>query len=123
MSGCISNLMATTMSLFGASEWFLLSVWFVALGWPIFYALRHKTSLALSITVSLLLGYIIQYLGLFAITMGWIGGWLWWDFVLIPNRAIHPSWFHTFFSAGFLHGDALHVLGNILGNRLGRCSA
>ena len=114
MSGCISDLMATTMSLFGASEWFLLSVWFVALGWPIFYALRHKTSLALSITVSLLLGYIIQYLGLFAITMGWIGGWLWWDFVLIPNRAIHPSWFHTFFSAGFLHGDALHVLGNIL---------
>jgi membrane associated rhomboid family serine protease len=24
------------------------------------------------------------------------------------------AWFHTFFSAGFLHGDALHVLGNIL---------
>ncbi len=114
MSGLSSTSMTTTMSLFGTSEWFLLSVWFIVLVWPIFYALRHKTSLALSITVSLLLGYLIQYFSTFAFTRGWVGGWLWWDFVLIPNRALDVAWFHTFFSAGFLHGDALHVLGNIL---------
>ena len=113
MSGGTSSSMATVMSLFGPIEWFLLGVWFVALCWPIFYAIKHKTSLALSITVSLLLGYIIQYL-VQSYLNGFVAGWLWWDFVFRPNRAIDPVWFHTFFSAGFLHSDALHVLGNIL---------
>jgi len=35
---------------------------------------------------------------------------------LIPNRISGAAWFHTFFSAGFLHSqsNATHVLGNIL---------
>lgn len=108
--------MTTVMSLFGASEWFLLGLWFLAILWPMVYAVRHKTSLALSITVGLLLGYMVQVLSQFALSNGWVGGWLWWDYVLIPNRAGSPEWWHTFISAGFLHsqGSATHVLGNIL---------
>jgi membrane associated rhomboid family serine protease len=58
----------------------------------------------------------VQVICQFASVNGWIGGWLWWDFVLIPNRISGIYWFHTFFSAGFLHSqyDATHVLGNIL---------
>ena len=108
--------MATVMSLFGTSEWLLFGLWVIALVWPIIYAIRHRTSLALSITVGLLLGYLVQVLSQFAFSNGWIGGWLWWDYVLIPNRISGAAWFHTFFSAGFLHSqsNATHVLGNIL---------
>ena len=108
--------MATVMSLFGTSEWVLFSLWVFAIVWPIGYAIRHKTSLALSITVGLLLAYLVQVLNQFATVNGWVGGWLWWDFVLIPERINGFNWFHTFFSAGFLHSqsDATHVLGNIL---------
>tara|TARA_B110000495_G_scaffold16704_1_gene11910 strand:+ start:89 stop:1156 length:1068 start_codon:yes stop_codon:yes gene_type:complete len=108
--------MATVMSLFGTSEWLLFGLWVIALVWPVIYAIRHRTSLALSITVGLLLGYLVQVLGQFAFSNGWIGGWLWWDYVLIPNRISGAAWFHTFFSAGFLHSqsNATHVLGNIL---------
>lgn len=108
--------MATVMSLFGTSEWLLFGLWVFAIVWPITYALRHRTSLALSITVGLLLAYLVQVLCQFGIVNGWIEGWLWWDYVLIPNRISGVAWFHTFFSAGFLHSqfDATHVLGNIL---------
>ena len=108
--------MATVMSLFGTSEWLLFSLWVLAIIWPIVYAIRHRTSLALSITVGLLLAYLVQVLNQFAVVNGWVGGWLWWDFVLIPERINGLNWVHTFFSAGFLHSqsDATHVLGNIL---------
>ena len=43
---------------------------------------------------------------------GLVEYWVWSDFVLIPSRASSPLWIHTLFSAGFLHADALHVLGN-----------
>jgi len=108
--------MATVMSLFGTSEWLLFGLWVFALVWPITYAIRHRTSLALSITVGLLLAYLVQVICQFAYVNGWVGVWLWGDFVLIPNRISGAAWFHTFFSAGFLHSqyDATHVLGNIL---------
>ncbi len=112
----ISTGMATLMSLFGASEWVLFGLWVLAIVWPIGYAIRHRTSLALSITTGLLLAYLVQVVCQYAAVNGWVGGWLWWDFVLIPNRISGLNWFHTFFSAGFLHSqfDATHVLGNIL---------
>jgi len=108
--------MAAVMSLFGTSEWLLFGLWVLALVWPISYAIRYRTSLALSITVGLLLAYLVQVMGEFAIDREWVGGWLWWDFVLIPNRIDGGAWFHTLFSAGFLHSryDPTHVLGNIL---------
>ena len=108
--------MATVMSLFGTSEWLLFGLWVLALVWPISYAIRHRTSLALSITVGLLLAYLVQVLCELAVANGWVGGWLWWDFVLRPNRIDGGAWFHTLFSAGFLHSryDPTHVLGNIL---------
>lgn len=108
--------MSTVMSLFGASEWFLFAIWVSVIVWPVYYALRHKTSLALSLTVGLLLAYLVQVMAEFAAQNAWVGGWLWWDYVLIPNRATDPSWWHTLVSSGFLHSrmDATHVLGNIL---------
>jgi len=116
MSASSGGTMATVMSLFGASEWVLFVLWVLVIAWPIYYALRHKTSLALSLTVGLLLAYLVQVVSEFANVNNWVGGWLWWDYVLIPSRTSEPSWWHTFISSGFLHNrwDATHVLGNIL---------
>ncbi len=111
--------MASGMDLFGGGEWTLLGLWFLALLWPIFSALRHKSSLALSITVGLLFAYIVQVLYLFLLRQGVLEGtgyYLWDDFWLIPSRIGAFDWPHTLITAGFLHSpfDATHVLGNIL---------
>ena len=49
---------ATGIDAFGTGEWALLLLWASALLWPISVAFRHKSSLALSLTVGLLLGYL-----------------------------------------------------------------
>ena len=104
--------MGYAMSVFGIAEWFLLLLWFAALIGPLIYAKINETSYALSLTVSVLFGYVIQVVCTLFAQWGLVEYWVWSDFVLIPSRASSPLWIHTLFSAGFLHADALHVLGN-----------
>ena len=101
---------------FGTVEWALFLLWLCAVLWPIFYAIKNKTSIALSITVGLLLGYLVQVFWTIFARQGWVDVWLWNDLWMVPSRATEPSGWITFFSAGFLHSqfDATHVLGNIL---------
>ena len=104
--------MGYAMSVFGIAEWFLLLLWFAVLIGPLTYAKINETSYALSLTVSVLFGYVIQVVCTLFAQWGLVEYWVWSDFVLIPSRASSPLWIHTLFSAGFLHADALHVLGN-----------
>ena len=104
--------MGYAMSVFGIAEWFLLLLWFAVLIGPLIYAKINETSYALSLTVSVLFGYVIQVVCTLFAQWGLVEYWVWSDFVLIPSRASSPLWIHTLFSAGFLHADALHVLGN-----------
>ena len=108
--------MAAQISTFGTLEWLIFMSWIIAISWPIFYSIKNKTSIALSITVGLLLGYLVQVIWSVFYNQGWVEVWLWADLWMIPSRASEPSGWVTFFSAGFLHSqyDATHVLGNIL---------
>ncbi|MEK9730389.1 MAG: rhomboid family intramembrane serine protease [Candidatus Poseidoniales archaeon] len=100
---------------FGAAEWAILGLWFVAILAPLCYAIRHQTSLALSLTLSVLLGSIVQVLWSILYKSGLLSTWLWYDFVLVPSRTIEPMWWHTIFTSGFLHSnDVMHVLGNTI---------
>ena len=49
------------LTTFGASEWVILVLWFIAVAAPIAYSFRNQTPIALGISVGLLLGYIVQY--------------------------------------------------------------
>jgi len=102
------------MSVFGIAEWSFLLVWFAAIIGPLIYAKINETSYALSLTVSVLFGYLIQVLWSLFAQWGLVDVWVWYDFWLIPARTSSPLWVHTLFSAGFLHSDALHVLGNTI---------
>jgi membrane associated rhomboid family serine protease len=104
--------MGYAMSVFGIAEWFLLLLWFAVLIGPLIYAKINETSYALSLTVSVLFGYVIQVFCTLFAQWGLVEYGIWSDFVLIPYRTSSPLWIHTLFSAGFLHADALHVLGN-----------
>ena len=104
--------MAYAMSVFGIAEWFFLLLWFASIIGPLIYAKINETSYALSLTVSVLFGYLIQVLWSLFAQWGLVDIWVWYDFWLIPSRTYSPLWIHTLFSAGFLHADALHVLGN-----------
>ena len=104
--------MGYAMSVFGIAEWFLLLLWFAVLIGPLIYVKINETSYALSLTVSVLFGYVIQVFWTLFAQWGLVEYWVWSDFVLIPSRASSPLWIHTLFSAGFLHANALHVLGN-----------
>ena len=104
--------MGYLMSHFGPFEWIILLTWFAAIIGPLIYAKINETSYALSLTVSVLFGYLIQVLWSLFAQWELVQHWVWADFVLIPSRTSSPMWFHTLFSAGFLHADALHVLGN-----------
>jgi membrane associated rhomboid family serine protease len=111
--------MSIAMEVFGIAEWALLLLWFTAIGWPIFYAIRHNTSIALSLTVGLLLAYLVQVMYLLGVREAWLSAdswYMWGDFWLVPGRTADFAWLHTLISAGFLHNpfDPLHVLGNIL---------
>ena len=108
--------MAAQFNSFGSVEWALFLVWVGVIVWPLLYSIRNKTSIALSITVGLLLGYLVQVVWTLFANQGWVDMWLWNDLWMIPSRAAEPSGWITFFSAGFLHSqfDATHVLGNIL---------
>lgn len=108
--------MGYLMSYFGIAEWLFLLLWLIAIIGPIIYAKLNDTSYALSITVSVLFGYLIQVIWSLCHQWNWVDYWVWWDFVLVPARTSSPMWYHTLFSAGFLHSqsDATHVLGNTI---------
>jgi membrane associated rhomboid family serine protease len=108
--------MPFAMTLFNTAEWFLLVLWFLAVIAPLVYAVRSQTSLAMGVTVSVLLGSVVQVLWSLFASWGWVYYWVWSDFVLVPARTTDPMFWHTLFSAGFLHsqGDLMHVLGNVI---------
>ena len=108
--------MAFAASLFSTAEWCVLALWFVAILSPLVYALRTQTSLAMGITVSVLLGSVVQVLWQLLWSWGWLEYWVWYDFVLVPVRTSAPAFWHTTVSAGFLHSqtDLMHVLGNVI---------
>ena len=108
--------MAAQFTQFSVVEGSLFLVWIVAVFWPLVYSFRHKTSFALSMTVGLLLGYLVQVIWALMYNLDLVTIWLWEDLWMRPTEAKQPSGWITFISAGFLHSqfDATHVLGNIL---------
>ena len=62
--------MGFAMSLFDATEWFVLVLWFVAIIAPLLYAARSRTSIAMGITVSVLLGSVVQVSVVHALRVG-----------------------------------------------------
>ncbi len=80
---------------------------------PFITAIRNKTSISLGVVLSLLLVSFIQYaLSLFT---GEIFSFNPIDiFSLIPALSLEPGHFHRLVTAGWIHADWIHVLGNIL---------
>ena len=108
--------MAAQLMQFNGFETALFVVWLAVILWPLYYSFRHKTSFALSMTVGLLLGYLVQVIWSLFYNLGFVDIWLWEDLWMRPTEAKEPSGWITFISAGFLHRqfDATHVLGNIM---------
>lgn len=108
--------MAAQLMQFNGFETALFVVWLTVIFWPLYYSFRHKTSFALSMTVGLLLGYLVQVIWSLFYNFGFVDLWLWEDLWMRPTEAKEPSGWITFISAGFLHSqfDATHVLGNIM---------
>ena len=108
--------MAAQLMQFNGVETALFVVWLIVILWPLYYSFRHKTSFALSMTVGLLLGYLVQVIWSLFYNLGFVDIWLWEDLWMRPTEAKEPSGWITFISAGFLHSqfDATHVLGNIM---------
>ncbi len=108
--------MAATITQFSVIESSVFLLWIVAVLWPLVYSYRHKTSFALSMTVGLLLGYLVQVLWTLLYNFELVNLWLWEDLWMRPDEAKYPSGWITFISAGFLHSpvNATHVLSNIL---------
>ena len=109
--------MPFALSLFNGAELMLLGLWVVAVLAPMIYAIRSGTSLAMGITVSVLLGAVVQVIWSMMFAWGLVHYWVWSDVVLVPVRAVKdPTFWHTLITAGFLHsqGDMMHVLGNVV---------
>ena len=83
--------MGFAMSLFNTTEWLVLALWFVAVIAPMAYAARTRTSLAMGITVSVLLGAVVQVLWAMLYNWGLVEYWVWSDFVLVPARVLGSS--------------------------------
>ena len=97
--------MGFAMSFFAPAEWLVLTLWLMAIVAPILYAVRTRTSVAMGITVSVLLGAVVQVMWSMLYTWGWVDYWVWSDFVLVPVRAFEPAFVHTLATAGFLHSQ------------------
>lgn len=109
--------MAFAVSVFSLEELSVLVLWMMAITIPIVYAFRTDTSLAMGITVSVLLGSVVQVLWSLLASWDVVYFWVWSDFVLVPARTNGaPDFWHTLISAGFLHSqyDLTHVLGNVI---------
>ena len=83
--------MGFAVSLFAPAEWFLLALWFAAIFSPLVYAVKTRTSVAMGITVSVLLGAVVQVLWSMFFSYGWVQYWVWSDFVLVPVRLAWAS--------------------------------
>ena len=79
----------------------MLVLWFVAIIAPLLYAARSRTSIAMGITVSVLLGSVVQVLWSMLYGWGMVEYWVWSDFVLVPLAPGEPSFWHTLATAGF----------------------
>lgn len=97
-------------------QWVLLILMLIAAISPYIASYRHKTSLALATTISILLVYVVQ-------TLTWLIWWLgfgWHDpliaFIAFPDQVFHVGEWHRFISAAWIHSqrDITHVLGNAL---------
>ena len=101
---------------FNTVEIGLLIIWAVAIILPITYSIRNETPVSLGITMSVLAGSLVQLLAGTIGRWGWIDYWFYADMWLIPSRTISIEYFHTMFTAGFLHSQSslMHVLGNVI---------
>lgn len=96
----------------GDSLWLLL--FFAAAVCPYIAARINRTPVSLATVISLMLVAVLQFLNAL------IGSATGSDFdpvyfgALVPAWVLEPSHFHRLFFAGWLHGGAMHVLGNIL---------
>ena len=64
--------MGFAMSFFAPAEWLVLTLWLMAIVAPILYAVRTRTSVAMGITVSVLLGAVVQVMWSMLYTWGWV---------------------------------------------------
>lgn len=103
-------------SVFTSAEWVVAWLWVAAVVGPLAYAYRTSTSVAMGVTVSVLLGSVVQVLWGMLAQWGTVDVWVWYDAVLVPSRAFEPAFLHTLVTAGFLHAqnDLMHVLGNVI---------
>ncbi|MEK9651209.1 MAG: hypothetical protein VW102_03330, partial [Poseidonia sp.] len=97
--------MGFAMAYFSTAEWLVLVLWFVAVLAPLFYAAKTRTSVAMGVTVSVLLGSVVQVLWSLLGSWGLVSIWVWSDFVLVPARTTEVQFWHTLVSAGFLHSQ------------------
>ena len=89
----------------------LFALWAVAILGPLIWAWKEKASISMALTLSLLLGYIVQLI------WNWTGYYylvshLW----MVPNDVLNSGEFYTLITSGFIHDpfSPLHVLGNII---------
>ena len=96
----------------GDSVWLLLFL-VAALG-PYVQSVRMQTPVSLATVLSLMLVSTLQFLHAF------VGDLFTSEFdpvlfgALIPQLATEPTHFHRMITAGWLHGGAMHVVGNVL---------
>ena len=96
----------------GDSIWLLLFI-AAALG-PYIQSFRMKTPVSLATVLSLMMVATLQFIHAF------IGDWFSSEFdpvlfgALIPQLVTEPIHLHRMFAAGWLHGSAMHVIGNVL---------
>ncbi|MEC7589667.1 MAG: hypothetical protein VX483_03890, partial [Candidatus Thermoplasmatota archaeon] len=76
--------MAAQFTQFSVVESCLFVSWILAIFWPLVYSYRHKTSFALSMTVALLLGYLVQVVWSLLYNFGLVEMWLWEDLWMRP---------------------------------------
>ena len=108
--------MAYAASVFSVTEWGVALLWLSVVLGPLLYAWRTSTSIAMGLTVSVLLGSVVQVFWALLYSWGAVEIWVWYDAVLVPSRAFDLGFVHTMVSAGFLHAqnDLMHVLGNVI---------
>lgn len=96
----------------GDSIWLLLFV--AAAIVPYVQSFRMKTPISLATVLSLMLVATLQFIHAF------VSSWFSSDFdpvyfgALIPQFVTEPIHIHRMISAGWLHGSAMHVVGNVL---------
>tara|TARA_B100000941_G_scaffold87079_2_gene60211 strand:+ start:4948 stop:5847 length:900 start_codon:yes stop_codon:yes gene_type:complete len=91
---------------------FFFALWIVAIIGPLAWAWSQQTSVALGMVLSLLFGYIVQFLWGVFLDFGDVIE-LRLRLYLVP-ALVTDGHFHTLITSGFVHSNPLHVLGNIL---------